>query len=291
MIWRVRAQKSVSVTCELIAKPSEALGLDGIINKVNELCSLLSLVRGTKVNWISVEEYIEDGQACKIVLKNENAANWPFFCLPLIDPQSSQDTVLFIEKVYPEYLKLRDSYNLDTAIELYLDAKRKTVHLETRALRAVSLLDFIIGCYASQHGLGKIRSDFKEKGKGLRSYLKEDIRRLFPDIKKNELSEMLEKTQELNRRSFLNLLKRLRCNLKLNIPEDELSKVKDTRNSLVHKAKFPSTNDADREYFRVIRLIDQVFLKLLGYDGYFIDINLDTLKLERRLLSCDDCID
>lgn len=196
--------------------------------------------------------------------------------LPSVDRSTkfSGYTVLFIEKVYPEYLKLRDSYNLDTAIELYLDAKQETVYLETRALRAVSLLDFLIGRYAFQHGIDKIRSDFKEKEKELHSYLKEDIHRLFPDIKTNELDEMLAKILELNRRSLLNLLKRLRRDLRLNIPKDELPKVIDTRNSLVHKAKFPSTNDADREYFRVIRLIDQLFLKLLGYDGYFIDINL-----------------
>jgi len=95
VIRKAKAQKSISVTRELIAKPSEALGLDVVINKINELCRLLSLAWGTKVNWISVEEYIEDGQACKIVLKNESAANWPFSCLPLIDPRSSQDTQFY----------------------------------------------------------------------------------------------------------------------------------------------------------------------------------------------------
>lgn len=291
VIHKVRAQKSISVTCELIAKPSEALELNEVINKINELCHLLSLARGTKVNWISAEEYTEDGQACRIIVKN--AVTWPFLRFPLIDPDNPQDTNLFVEKVYPTYLKLHDSYNLDTAIELYLDAKRETAYLETRALRAVSLLDFLIGCYASQHNLDKIRSDFKEKEKGLHGYLKEDIQRLFPDIKENELDEMLAKISELNRRSFLNLLKRLGRDLKLNIPKGELSKVKDIRNALVHEAEFQSTNDTDkkREYFRVIRLIDQLFLKLLGYDGYFIDINLDTLEFERRLFSCGGCID
>ncbi|KRT36060.1 hypothetical protein [Acetomicrobium hydrogeniformans] len=291
VILKVRAQKSISVTCELIAKPSEALELNEVINKINELCRLLSLARGTKVNWISAEEYTEDEQACRIIVKN--AVTWPFSHLALIDPNNPQDTNLFVEKVYPIYLKLRDSYNLNTAIELYLDAKRETAYLETRALRAVSLLDFLIGRYASQRNLDKIRSDFKKKEKRLRSYLKEDIQRLFQGIKKNELDEMLAKISELNRRSFLNLLKRLRCDLKLNIPEGELPKVKDTRNALVHKAEFQSTNNTDktREYFRVIRLIDQLFLKLLGYDGYFIDINLDTLEFERRLFSCDGCID
>lgn len=285
VIRKVKVQKSISVTCELIAQPSEGLELNDVINKIDELCYLLSLARGTQVNWISAEEYTEDEQTCRIILRN--AVTWPFSGLALIDPNNPQDTSLFVEKVYPIYLKLRDGYSLDAAIKLYLDAKRETAYLETRALRAVSLLDFLIGRYASQRNLDKIRSDFEEKEQDLCCCLKEDIQMLFPGIKENELNEMLAKISELNRRSFLNLLKRLWCDLKLNIPKDELLKVKDTRNALVHKAEFQSTNGTDkkREYFRVIRLIDQLFLKLLGYDGYFIDINLDTLEFERRLFS------
>ncbi|HUM43980.1 MAG TPA: hypothetical protein PKI14_13630 [Fervidobacterium sp.] len=284
VIHKVKAQKSISVTCELIAKPSEALDLNVVMDKVGELCNLLSLARGTKVAWISAEECTEDGKARKIVLKN--AVTWPFSRLPLIDPQSSQDTILFIEKIYPEYLKLRDSYNLNTAIELYLDAKRETVYLETRALTAVALLDLLQGCHAIQHGLDKIKIDFDKKEKKLRSLLKKDIQTLFPDIKESELGEMIEKISELNRRSYLNLLKLLTYDLRLQIPQGELSKVKGTRNSLAHRAKFQSSNETDqlREYFRIISLIDIVFLKLLGYSGNFIKINLDTLEFERSMI-------
>jgi len=288
VIDRIKAQKSISVTCEVVAEPSADMELVEVTSKLDELCHLLSLARGTKITWINSEECIEDGEARRIILRN--AVTWPFSSLPLIDPQNHQDIVLFIEKVYPAYLKLRDSYNLDIAIEQYLDAKRGTAYLETRALAAVSLLDFLQGRYASPRSLDKIVSNFgNEKKRKLRIHLKEYLKELFPCTDGSTLNEMAEKVPELNRRSYLNLLVLWTCDLEVDMSQDELSRVKDTRNSLVHGAKFSSSDSSGktREYFRIIRLINQVFLKLLGYDSWFMDVNLNTMRFERRILSHD----
>jgi len=278
VIQRIKAQKGISVTCKITVKPLISMELHGVASKVDELCRLLSLARGTKITWISAEKCMKDGKARRIILRN--AVTWPFSSLPLVDPRNPQDTPLFIEKVYPKYLELRDSYNLNIAIEQYLDAKREAVYLETRALAAVALLDFLQGRYASPCGLDKIVSNFSnEKKRKVHIHLKKYLKELFPCINGSTLNEMAEKVSELNRRSYLNLLVSWARDLGLDMSQDELSKVKDTRNSLVHDAKFRSDDSKDkkREYFRIIRLIDQVFLKLLGYDGYFIDVNLDTL--------------
>ena len=288
LIRRIKAQKGISVTCEVVAKPSVNMELGEVTSKLDELCRLLSLARGTKITWINAGECMEDGKAHRIILRNP--VTWPFSSFPLIDPRNPQDTAIFTEKVYPTYLKLRGSYNLNIAIEQYLDAKREAVYLETRALAAVALLDFLQGRYASPHGLDKIISGFsKEKNKKLRSHLKEHIVALFPDIEGSDLNEMMEKTSELNRRSYLSLLKLWTCSLGLKIPQGELSKIRDTRIALVHEAKFQSSDSTGkiREYFRVICLIGQVFLKLLGYDGWFMDVNLNTMRFERRILSHD----
>lgn len=286
VIQRIKAQKGISVTCKVTVKPLISMELEEVASKLDELCRLLSLARGTKINWVNAESIDSSGNPTYIILKQ--SVTWPFSSLPLIDPRNPQDTALFIEKVYPAYLKLRDSYNLNIAIEQYLDAKRATAYLETRALTAVSLLDFLQGQYAFQHGLNKISSKFsKDKLKKLRIHLEDYLVELLPDIDGSVLSEMVEKVPELNRRSYLNLLILWACDLKLDISKDELTKIKDTRNSLVHGAKFLSGDSTGktREYFRIIRLIDQVFLKLLGYDGYFIDVNLDTLRFERHMLN------
>lgn len=291
VIRKMKAQNGISVTCEVAVKPSSNMELEEVTSKVDELCRLLSLARGTKITWINTEECKEDGTAHRIILRN--AVTWPFSYLPLIDPRNPHDTAFFIEKVYPTYLGLCDSYNLDIAIGQLLDAKRGTAYLETRALAAVSLLDFVQGQYASMNGLDIIISGFRgEKKKKLRNYLKEHIVELFPDIEGSDLIEMMQKTSELNRRSYLSMLGLWTSSLGLQISQCELSKVKDTRISLVHKSRFQS-NDSDgkmREYYRIISLIDQAFLKLLGYDGWFMRFNLDTLRLERHMLNHDDSI-
>lgn len=284
VISKIKAQKGISATCALLAKPKVHMELKGVIAKVDELCKLLSLARGTKINWVNAESYTQGDQLCQTILKNSIA--WPFSHHALIDPQNPNDTPFFIKKIYPAYLRHRDSYNLDIAIEQFLDAKRETVYLETRGLAAASLLDSLQQQYASGHGLTEIVKDFGKQKNGVRECLKNFITSAFPNIKKEELDEIVGKIPELNRRSFLNLSKKWMGDLGLQIPDSELSAIKDTRNSLAHRMCFKSSDKREkiREYFRLINLINQVFLKLLDYKGYFIHVDLKTLAFERREL-------
>lgn len=235
VIRRINAQKGVSVTCEVVAKPSASMEPAEVTSKLDELCLLLSLARGTKINWINAEVYTDGGHFHQVILKN--SLTWPFSHLAMIDARNPEDTPLFIEKAYPAYLAFRNNYNLDVAIDLYLDAKRGTAYLETRALAAVALLDI----------LGKLYQGSKNG-------------------------------------TYLERMKKLVTSLKLQVAEPELKKVKNTRNSLVHDGRFKKSEPATKQYFRLISIVDQVFLKLLNYDGYFIHMNLLTLSFERKKL-------
>jgi hypothetical protein len=284
VVSKVKAQKDISVTCTLLAKPTARMELKSVIAKVDELCKLLSLARGTKINWINARSYTRTNQLCHTILKNSIA--WPFSHHPLIDPRNPNDTPFFIKKIYPAYMKHRDSHNLDIAIEQYLDARRETAYLETRGLAAVALIDSLQQLYASGHGLTEIVEEFRKRERRVQEGLKKLMMSIFPEIQNPELDEMLQKTQELNRRSFLKLLKKWTNDLGLNIPATELSLVRDTRNSLAHKLRFISTDNRGKiqEYYRLLNIIDQVFLKLLGYQGYYINVNLSTLAFERKEL-------
>lgn len=284
VIPKLKAQKGISVTCTLLAKPTVHMEFKSVIAKVEELCKLLSLARGTKINWINAQSYTQDGQLCHTILKNSIA--WPFSQYPLIDPRNPNDTPFFIKKVYPAYLRNRDSYNLDIAIEQYLDAKRETAYLETRGLAAAALIDSLQQLYASENDFVEIVKDFAQQKNIVRNGMKTLMKSTFPDIKVEELQEVLAKIPELNRRAFLNLLKEWTSDLGLHIPDSELSAIKDTRNSLAHEMRFKSTDNRGkvREYFRLINLTNQIFLKLLGYQGYYIHVDLETLAFEREEL-------
>ncbi len=284
IIRRVKAQKGIAVTCEALVNVLSGANLADTIEKVDELCRLLSLARGTKINWISAESMTKDGKIKYVILKQ--SVTWPFSSLTLIDYRNPNDTPLFVEKAYPVYLRRRDSYNLDIAVEQYLDAKRETAYLETRGLAAVALIDSLQQLYASESGVAEIVKGFGKQNNKVREHLKIFMKSAFPDIKDEELQEMLQKVPELNRKSFLNLLKMWTHTLGLQIPDSELAAVRDTRNSLAHKMCFKSTDQVEkvREYFRLINIINQAFLKLLDYRGYFIHIDLNTLAFERKEL-------
>jgi hypothetical protein len=285
---RIKAQKGIAVTSEALVSMLPRSNFPDTVAKLDELCRLLSLSRGTKINWVNAESFDSSGNLTPAVLKN--SITWPFSSLTLIDYRNPHDTPTFIEKIYSAYLKHRDSYNLDIAIEQYLDAKRETAYLETRGLAAAALIDSLQQLYFSEKENGFIEiikdKDFAQQKHIVRNGMKKLMKSTFPNIEAEELQEVLEKIPELNRRSFLNLLKKWTSDLGLEIPAPELSAIKDTRNSLAHKMRFKSNEQTEkkREYFRLMNLIDQVFLKLLDYKGYFIYVDLKTLAFERKEL-------
>jgi len=281
---RIKAQKGIAVTSEALVCTLPRSNFPETVARLEELCRLLSLSRGTKINWVNAESFDPEGNLTHVVLKN--SITWPFSSLTLIDYRNPHDTPTFIEKVYPYYLKFRDTYNLDIAIEQCLDAKRETAYLETRGLAAVALIDSLQQLYASGHRLTEIVKGFSKRKYRFREYLKNFLTSSFPDIQSGELNEVLQKIPELNRRSFLNLLKEWTSDLGLQIPDSELSAIRDTRNSLAHSMRFKATasHGKIREYFRLINLINQAFLKLLKYQGYYINVNLETLDFDRKEL-------
>jgi hypothetical protein len=275
-------QKGISVTCQIIVAPIADTRFEDIAKNVLELCRLLSLSRGTKINWISAEGCTAKGEICEIVLRH--SITWPFSSGNLIDPRDPTDTATFIEKVYPVYLRLREEYNLDIAIEQYLDANNSTTYLETRGLAAVALIDSLQQLYTSKHNLAKIISGFSNKKEEIKDALASTISTIFPNIESQQLSDILEKLPELNRKPFRSLLQAWTESIGLNIPGSELTAFVQTRNSLAHNMSYLSRDSRGKqvEYFRLINFINQVFLKLLGYDGHFIYVDLNDLSHVRK---------
>ena len=82
---------------------------------------------------------------------------------------------------------------------------------------------------------------------------------------------------ELNRKTFRIILKAMFTDLDVKITGDELSRFINIRNSLVHEASFV-TKDYWQEYTLLISVLDRIFLKILDYNGVYLDI---TNKFER----------
>lgn len=264
----VEAQKSVDVTSEVIVDVSNIKDLAKATEYVDVLCRLLSFARGTKINWIYYDCY---NSYEKELIFHKNSIAWRYSGLPVIDSRNPNDTANFVKQVYTPYLSNKDTYGLDIAIESYLDAKRELGYLETRALRAVVVLEFLRSRYAKQKGNEFILQDgqFKNIHQAVTDILNEQCTSmsLSPSI----IDQMVSKIGELNRPAFKISLQTMFSDLGIDIAQTELDKFVRIRNSLVHKGSF-LTNEYSEEYFFILGILDRVFLRILSYEGEFLDI-------------------
>jgi len=200
---------------------------------IDTLCKPLSLARGTKINWIYYDGY--DSLGNKILSFHKNSIAWRYAGLPLIDPRNPNETDSFVTQAYPSYVSIQDKYSLGKGIEAYLDAKREGVYLETRALVASVLLEFL--------------SD---------KYTKKDR-----NIKAN-LETMLK-------------------GLSISTSDADLVRLTNIRNSLAHTASFINNISGEhvQDYLFLIGILDRVFMKILHYNGVFLDI---TNKFKRVMV-------
>ena len=224
IIESVRTQRSIDVTCEAVIRISSIKDLDTVISLIDILCELLSLARGTKINWIYYDCY--DALGNKVKSSHKNSIVWRYSGIPLIDPRNYDETASFINQTYPAYMSIQEKYGLKKCIEAYLDAKREGTYLETRALVAAVLLDILSQKYVVKHT-------------GFR----------------NNLIAMLN-------------------GLGIKMTKEDLERFIVIRNSLAHEASFidSSNIESSTQYWMLIGLLDKVFLKILNYNGTFLDI-------------------
>lgn len=275
IIESVKHQRGIDVTSEAVMSISALDDMDKVIPLIDTLCKLLSLARGTKVNWIYYDCYDILGE--KVLSIHKNNIVWQYAGLALIDPQNPYDTANFVKQVFPTYLSHKDDCGLDIAIETYLDAKRETGFLDMRALKAVVVLEFLTSRYATRKNIDIILQDsqFKKVRHNVKSVLAEQFKAM--SLSEHTLKEMELKISELNRLSFRSILETMFAELGIGVTEDELGRFVKIRNSLVHKASFV-TKEYLNEYTFLIGMLDRIFLKILNYNGVFLDI---TNKLNR----------
>lgn len=271
----IKNQKGVDVTSEAIITITSANDLDKILTHIDDLCKILSLARGTKINWIYYDCY--DSKNEIVISSHQNRVVWQYAGLPLIDPRNPHDTVNFINQSFSTYLSLKN--DLEKAIETYLDAKRETGYLEIRALRAVVVLEFLNSTYSTRKDIDIIlkKCEFKKIRNSVKSLLADQLKAL--SLPEHLLSDMESKIGELNRRSFRTVLEIMFAEFGIVITKNELDKFINTRNSLIHKGEFVTKN-AWQEYTFLISILDRVLLGMLNYTGAFLDITNNFNRVE-----------
>lgn len=273
-IKSIKAQKGIDLTCEARVNISAIDDLGRATQSLDVICRLLSLARGTKINWIYYDCYGEYEE--KFLSFHKSNITWQYAPLPLIDRRNPSDTSSFIEQVYKPFVDQKDVYGLDIAIDAYLDAKRESTFLTTRALTAVIVVEFLKSRYASMRRAEYILKsyDFKKIRCQVKRILTQQFEELSVSPANGALEDMKSKVVELNRKPFKSLLRKMFDRIGLAMSNDELGQFIEIRNSLVHKASFSKKIHVEpwQQYTCLISMLDRILLKVLSYKGYILDI-------------------
>src|SRR5439155_25992469 len=125
-------------------------------------------------------------------------------------------------------------------INAYCSAMQPRIFAELRALEAATLLDFICGRYADINGRAFIVDEraFEQITPELTRRVKEALRELLPGTGDAQIDEMAGKVAALNRRAFHRRLRELTREYRVPITSGEIRAIVQSRDSLVHLAKF-----------------------------------------------------
>jgi hypothetical protein len=279
---------------------------DGSIGRLKEviddLCYLMSVARGTTIQWIYCNHYNAAGEC--IMRTHSPRITKPFSPLSIIDPRvdGRDETKVFLEQGYGVYVSKRDSYGLNRGtIDAYLDAKAEHDYLETRGAKLAVAMEMLKAVFLELPGSPVNEcileeEHFKKVVGSLRVAVDKVLETEGIDEKSREALASEGKILSLNRRSFRSVMNRLCKSIGLKVGERDLALFVECRNKLVHRGQFycatatqeerekcPPLPSKTHEYFFLVNFLDRIFLKLLGYSGAYIDWGVPS-KPSRSLL-------
>ncbi len=271
---RVSTLKDIDVTCEVELNSPFVRSLSKAQAIVSDLCLLLSLAQGTQINWIYYKAFNRAGELQKV--SHHSRITKPYTPLPIIDHRQKNDIKHFVESCYPKYKAIEKSYSLPKLIIHYIDAKSESDYIELRALKMVLIMEVLRHNLKDHLPLDKkpMRRAHFDK---LKDFIKENLNELqLPiDVQK----AIYENCSGLNRRPFRHFIQQLCNHIKVSFDIRQFVK---SRNQLVHNGRFycdsiaetgkpAKSTDKWKEYTFLINCMDRVFLRLLDYQGFYIN--------------------
>ena len=287
---RVQTLKTIDVTCDAVGDISEEGSIARLKEVIGDLCCIMSVARGTKIQWIYCDRYSESGEL--IMRTHSSRVTKPYCPLPIIDHRAEgrHETRIFLEQAYSAYVSKRDSYRLDKGtIDAYLDAKAEQDFLEMRAAKLAVAMEMLKMVFlelpdspAKEYVLKE--EQFNKLLGPLGSAIDQALKDEGIDEKSRTALCSHGKIKSLNRRSFRYVMDSLCKNIGLEVEQNDLALFVECRNKLVHSGQFycaaatkeerekcPPLPSKTHEYFFLVNFLDRIFLKLLGYNGVYID--------------------
>jgi len=285
----MRTLKAPNVTCELVHTFCCDIDVAQLIEVVTDICSILSVARGSMVSLVYVDEYdYGDNLSVSTHLARITKLYSSWSAIRGLRGQGRSITKDFVEAAYPTFRARCDTWKLNKGtIFSYLDGKVEGDFLEMRGVKLVVALEMLKAVYL-ELPLANATEFCIDSAlfAGIFETLKSAVSKILKDKdippvgRENVYSAM----RGLNRTSFGTVLKGLFSEIDFRPDKDELKKFIECRDRLVHRGRFYSqvATEEERqripafprpidEYAFLVNFLDRIFLRLLGYDGPYID--------------------
>ena len=282
----LRCSKGIRVTCNVKVKIDNKTEMKDLEEIICDLCDVMSIALGTRVQWIY---YFACNLEGKIVSWNHlPKITKPCYFTEII---YHRDLKNFLESSYEALAEKSNllRYGEEAAkplINAYLDAKAENDYLEGRGIKLAVVTEMLKNSLLeSEPELEYIinEDDFKE----LQPTLKTAFKGVFKQsTDPNSRCKFYNNIEGINRTPFKEILHRLCKKINLQVTDDYLQSVVDSRNKLIHEGKFLCESDSkkkkytnikeytqfkdpEHEYYFLMNFVDQCFLKLLHYKGHY----------------------
>jgi len=271
-IQSLKAEHNVDITCSASVTTTSSITDRTVRMAINRLCSLLSLARGCMISWIYYEVLSSNEQPLRRF--HCDAITKPFSSTrELIASNPPQDTEAFIGQTYERYLAADKEFGVFKAIQAFTDAKCPTDFLQMRSLKAVVVMEYLVGRYVHNTGRNYIMSN---GGFDIhRNELETKVGNVLEDIlapSEDQIKEMLKHIPGLNRYSFSANLSSLCGNLRLPMNSRDRRRFVGIRNRLVHEADYdPEFGTKLDQHAHLLSVVSKTLLGILRFEGYYID--------------------
>lgn len=297
---RVQTLRTIEVTCEVNIAISEKEEAKALEDMMNNLCYLLSIAQGTKIQWIYNSQYDETGT----LLFKQHDSNVTKVCGPL-SLIHIKEIKAFLEQTYNPYVTNRERYKLaQRLIDAYLDAKAETDYLQIRGIKLAVIMEMLkdVLLHVPEVAQGGEFILAKETFLKFRTGIENSLRYLLSmtGIDKSDQDDVFGKIEELNRRSFKPILKSFFKVIGLELSKRDLDLFITCRNTLVHTGRFFSETarreDLKKykvsfdslgrdEYYFLVSVLDKAYLKLLGYGGPCIERKIQEQVVHTQIVT------
>lgn len=281
----LRTLKAIAVTCDVVIRTGGKLTTSDIRVFIDDLCYVLSVARGTKILWVS--EVLEAADGAELHASYCDRITKRYTPLRIID-RAHQETRRFIEVAFPRYVTMRDSYRLPRGtIDTWLDARAEGDYLEVRGIKASVAVEVLKDVFLQQRSTHEgefivLDETFRRLQKAIKQAVGDVLR--SGEVLPTQRAEIYNNVGALNRTSFNTVLRAMLATLDLPVSDGDLKLLIESRNELIHTGRFyvdgadarqrkqvPPLPSKIEEFFHLVSFTDRCFLRLLGYDGPWID--------------------